>query len=159
MLIRDGYQVNRKRVQRLWRLEGLHMQRPKRRKPKIARQPIVVRGTYPNQVWAIDFQFDETADGRPVKILNVTDEFTREALATNAARRITAAGTMAVLDQICEHCGAPQFLRMATDQSSLPTLCVTGAKNKTFKSTIVTLVHPGKTIDLSRSTRDQETNY
>ena len=41
MLLRVGYQVNRKRVQRLWRLEGLHVQRPKRRKPKIARQPIV----------------------------------------------------------------------------------------------------------------------
>jgi putative transposase len=42
----------------------------------------------------------------------MTDEFTREALATNAARRITAAGTMAVLDQIRESRGAPQFLRM-----------------------------------------------
>jgi len=56
MLLRDGYQVNHKRVQR-----------PKRRKPKIARVPIVVRSRYPNHVWAIDFQFDETADGRPVK--------------------------------------------------------------------------------------------
>jgi len=112
MLLRDGFQVNRKRVQRLWRLEGLHVQRPKRRKPKIARVPIVVRGQYPNHVWAIDFQFDETADGRPVKILNVTDEYTREALATNAARRITAAGTMAVLDQVRQQRGAPQFLRM-----------------------------------------------
>ena len=112
MLLRDGFQVNRKRVQRLWSLEGLHVQRPKRRKPKIARVPIVVRGQDPNHVWAIDFQFDETADGRPVKILNVTDEFTREALATNAARRITAAGTMAVLDQMRELRGAPQFLRM-----------------------------------------------
>lgn len=112
MLLRDGYQVNRKRVHRLWRLEGLHVQRPQRRKPKTARHPIVVRGTCPNHVWAIDFQFDETTDGRPVKILNVTDEFTREALTTNAARRITAAGTMAVLDQIREHRGAPMFLRM-----------------------------------------------
>ena len=112
MLLRDGYQVNRKRVQRLWRLDGLRVQRPKRRKPKIARQSVVVRGTYPNHVWAIDFQFDETADGRPVKILNVTDEFTREALATNAARRITAAGTMAVLNQIREQRGSPKFLRM-----------------------------------------------
>ena len=112
MLLRDGYQVNRQRMQRLWRLEGLHVQRPKRRKPKIARQPVVVRGQYPNHVWAIDFQFDETADGRPVKILNVTDEFTREALATNAARRITAAGTMAVLNQIREQRGSPKFLRM-----------------------------------------------
>ena len=65
MLIRDGYQVNRKRVQRLWRLEGLRVQRPKRRKPKIARQSVVVRGRYPNHVWAIDFQFDETDDGQP----------------------------------------------------------------------------------------------
>lgn len=63
-------------------------------------------------MWGIDFQFDETADGRPVKILNVTDEYTREALATNAARRITAAGTMAVLDQIREQRGEQLFLRM-----------------------------------------------
>ena len=102
LLLRDGFQVNRKRVQRLWRLEGLHMQRPKRRKAKIARAPVVARGRYPNHVWAIDFQFDETTDERPVKILNVTDGYTREALATNAARCITAAGAMAVLDQICE---------------------------------------------------------
>lgn len=50
MLLRDGYQGNRKRMQRLWRLEGLHVQRPKRRKPKIARVPVVVRGRYPNHM-------------------------------------------------------------------------------------------------------------
>jgi putative transposase len=73
---------------------------------------VVVWGTYPNDVWAINFQFDETLVGRPVKILNVTDEYSREALATNAAHWITAAGTMAVLDQIRESRVAPQFLRM-----------------------------------------------
>jgi putative transposase len=72
----------------------------------------VARGQNQNHVWAIDSPFDETADGRPVKTLNVTDEYTREALATNAARRITAADTMAVLGQIRELHGAPQFLRM-----------------------------------------------
>ena len=71
-------------------------------------------------MWAIDFQFDETADGRPVKILNVTDECTHEALATNVARRITAAGTMAVLDQIRELRGAPQFLRMYNGPEFIP---------------------------------------
>ena len=113
MLLRDGFVINRKRIQRLWRAEGLLVHRPKKRKPKARRNPIVVRGAHPNHVWALDFQFDETADGRPVKILNVTDEFTREALATNAARRITAAGAMAVLDEIVEERGqAPMFLRM-----------------------------------------------
>ncbi len=56
MLLRDGYQVNRKWVQRLWRLECLHVQRPKRHKPKIARVlVVVVRGRYPNYVWVISF--------------------------------------------------------------------------------------------------------
>ena len=135
------------------------MQRPKRPKPKIACVPVVVRGQYPNHLWAIDFQFDETADGRPVKILNVTDEFTREASATNAARRITAAGTMAILDQRRELRGAPQFRRMDNGPEFIAATLRDWCKNKTFKRTIVTLVHPGKTIDLSRSTRDQETNY
>jgi len=112
MLLRDGFQVNRKRVQRLWRLEGLRVQRRVRRKPKVVSRQRVVRGQFPNHVWAIDFQFDETADGRVVKILNVTDEYTREALATNAARTISAAGTMAVLDQIRLQRGTPQFVRM-----------------------------------------------
>ena len=67
LLLRDGYQVNRKQEQRL-----------KRRKPKIARMPVVVRGSYPNHRRTVDFQFDETAYERPVKILNVTDELSRD---------------------------------------------------------------------------------
>ena len=51
MLLHDGYQGNRNRVQRLWRLESLHAQRPKHRKLKNVRHPIVVRGRYPNHVW------------------------------------------------------------------------------------------------------------
>jgi len=112
MLLRDGFVVNRKRIQRHWRAEGLLVRRPKKRKPKAVGVPLWSEEII-NHVWALDVQFDETADGRPVKILNVTDEFTREALATNAARRITAAGTMAVLDQIVEKRGeASMFMRM-----------------------------------------------
>ena len=55
MLLRDGFSVNRKRVQRLWRAEGLLVQRPKRRKPKVRRNPIVVRGAHPNHVWPLTF--------------------------------------------------------------------------------------------------------
>jgi putative transposase len=84
----------------------------RRRKPNIVRAPVVVRGTYPNQVWVTDFLFDETVDGRPFKILNVTSEYSRETLATNATRQITAAGTMAFLDQICELRGVSRFLYM-----------------------------------------------
>jgi putative transposase len=159
MLICDGYQVNCKRVQCLWRLEGLRVQSPKRRKPKNVCQPIVVRGNYPNQVWAIDSQFDETTDGRPVKILNVTDEFSREALATNAARRITAAGTMAVLDQIRELRGAPQFLRMDNGPESIAETLRDWCKEQNIQANYCDPGSPWLTVASNHSTRDSETNY
>ena len=54
----------------------------------------------PNHAWALDFQFDQTADGRILKLLNIVDEHTREALAMVGARRINADATAATLDRI-----------------------------------------------------------
>jgi transposase InsO family protein len=79
LLLRDGWACNRKRVQRVWRDEGLHVPARTRRKAG-RRAPGSVVAERPDQVWAMDFEFDETREGRPIKILNVTDEFTRECL-------------------------------------------------------------------------------
>jgi putative transposase len=80
---RAGWKVNNKRIRRLWREEGLRV--PQRRKKKrLTGIGVAVRAMSPirpNVIWAMDFQFDTTADGRTVKMLNVIDEFTREALA------------------------------------------------------------------------------
>ena len=66
----------------------------------------------PDQVWAIDFVSDRTADGRPLKILTVTDEHTREALATPAGRRMGADDTVNTLERIVEQRGrAPELIR------------------------------------------------
>ena len=107
----------------------------------------MVRGTYPNQVWAIDFQFDETADGRPVKIVDATDEFTREALATNAARRINAAGTIAVLDQIRELRGASQFLRIDNGPEFIVETLRDWCKEQNTRAIYCGLVRPGRTVE------------
>ena len=92
---REGLVTNPKRTRRLWRDEGL--QRPPQRKAKRRRladgSAARLRAQRPNDVWALDFQFDETADLRRIKLLNVVDEYTREALAIDAAhstRRSTA---------------------------------------------------------------------
>ena len=66
MLMRDGYVCNRKRIQCLWRAEGLYLGQRKHRKPKTRRNPVRIQASFPNHVWAIDFQFDESADGRLV---------------------------------------------------------------------------------------------
>jgi hypothetical protein len=76
----QGWRVNNKRIQRLWRSEGLKVPYRKRKKP--LRGKGVVMGAFcpirPNVLWALDFQFDQTSNGRTLKLLNVIDEFTRE---------------------------------------------------------------------------------
>ena len=72
----------------------------------------LLRAGRPDEVWALDFQFDRTADGRALKLLNVVDEYTREALALVAERSITADATVAVLQRLAQERGtAPRYLR------------------------------------------------
>jgi putative transposase len=114
-LRREGHVINRKRVQRLWREEGLRVpQTARKRRRGTSTDPHGVRrrAVRPGEVWAIDFQFDATNDARQLKSLNIVDEFTRQALATDVARSCDADGVLSVLDRLaCEH-GAPEFLRM-----------------------------------------------
>ena len=65
----------------------------------------------PDVVWAMDFQFDTTADGRQLKMLNVIDEFTREALAIEVDRSIDADHVVDVLDRLAAQHGAPVYVR------------------------------------------------
>ena len=102
MARRAGWQVNNKRIRRLWREEGLRV--PQRRRKKRLTGIGVAVGAMspirPNVIWAMDFQFDTTADGRTLKMLNVIDEFTREALAIDVDRSIDADGVVDVLDRL-----------------------------------------------------------
>jgi putative transposase len=65
----------------------------------------------PNVVWALDFQFDQTTDGRMLKLLNVIDEYTRECLAIEVERSIDADGVVACLDRLATERGAPAYVR------------------------------------------------
>ena len=113
LLRREGFEINRKRTQRLWRDEGLRRPvscRRKRRRPPSGEAPM--RATHPNHVWAIDFQFDETADQRRLKLLNIVDEFTREALAMRVGRSCNADQVVEVIEAVVAERGAPDHLRM-----------------------------------------------
>ena len=112
LLRREGWACNRKRVQRLWRDEGLRLPAKQRRRRRGPRMPGHLVADRPDQVWAIDFVSDRTADGRPIKILTITDEHTREALATPAARRMGADETVDALERVAERRGrAPELIR------------------------------------------------
>ena len=117
-LEQNGWQVNLKRVHRLWRALGL--QRPvRRRKPrKLGKKPGTSAHSCVNQparfkddVWTYDFIVDRTADGRPLKWLTLVDEYTRECLALYVARTITGADVRRVLARVMGRRGAPRRLR------------------------------------------------
>jgi transposase InsO family protein len=113
ILRREGHTINRKRTRRLWRDEGLR--RPPSCKRKRTRPPgggPLLRAERPNHVWAIDFQFDETADRRRLKLCNIVDEFTREALAMDVGRTCTADDIVTIIERLVAQRGAPEHLRM-----------------------------------------------
>jgi putative transposase len=107
----EGWVVNHKKLQRLWREEGLRVPQRRRRKRAGVSTATAVTADAPNRVWAVDFQFDATTDGRPIKIVSIVDEHTRECLGGLVARSITAGILAAELDRLAAIRGYPAVLR------------------------------------------------
>jgi transposase InsO family protein len=114
MLRTDGWRVSAKRVQRIWRREGLKV--PKKQ-PKRGRlwlndgSCIRLRPCWPGHVWAYDFVQDRTSDGRPFRMLTIIDEYTRECLAIVVARRLTSDDVLQVLTDLFVERGPPDHIR------------------------------------------------
>jgi putative transposase len=109
----EGWHVNNKKIQRLWREEGLKVPYRKRKKPLrgIGAAVGAMCPIAPDALWALDFQFDTTVDGRTLKLLNIVDEFTRECPAIVVDRSIDADKVVATLDRLLLERGAPAFVR------------------------------------------------
>lgn len=114
LLRREGWCVNRKRVQRLWREEGLRIvarQRKRRRLGSSENSAVRQRATHKNHVWSYDFVMDQTEDGRRLKILPVVDEYTRECHVILVKRSITAEDVVSLLSYLFSVHGEPEFIR------------------------------------------------
>ena len=106
--------VNHKRVERIWRREGLKVptKQPKRSRLWLATGPASGCGrSYPNHVWSYDFVEDRTHDGRKYRMLNVLDEFTRECLAIRVKRRLNSVDVIDVLTDLFLLRGPPAYVR------------------------------------------------
>lgn len=109
---RAGHHVNHKRVERIWRQEGLQL--PKRRVVKRRHGQggdVKQRAQYPNHVWSYDFTEDRTTHGQRVRVLVVMDEFTRECLMIYVAKRISAKQVVNLLSWLFATRGVPQHIR------------------------------------------------
>ena len=114
-LLRDqGWQVNHKRVERIWRREGLKV--PKKQ-PKRGRlwlndgSTIRLKPERKGHVWAYDFVACRTEDGRPIRMLTVIDEYTRECMAIKVARRIRSDDVIHALTELFVLNGVPEHIR------------------------------------------------
>ena len=106
-----GEPVNYKRVERLYRLEQLHIRRRRRKKiPVSERQPLVRPGRA-NEVWLMDFMFDREASGRSIKCLVIVDDATHESVAIVAEHAIGGDHLTRILDGICAQRGTPAVIR------------------------------------------------
>lgn len=114
LLQEAGWQVNHKRVERIWRREGLKVppRQPKRGRLWLADGSCIrLRPEHPNHVWSYDFVEDRTHDGRKYRMLNVLDEFTRECLAIRVQRRLNSTDVINVLTYLFSLHGIPGHIR------------------------------------------------
>lgn len=113
-LRQEGWQVNFKRVYRLWRREGLKVPKKTRKKRRLghsANSCLRRQAEHKDHVWTWDFIHDRTATGRPLKWLAITDEYTRECLALEVDRSITAQRVLDVLTNLFLMRGVPKHIR------------------------------------------------
>jgi len=113
-LRREGWPLNKERLYRLWREEGLKVpdRRRKRRRLGDAENSCTRRqATHPNHFWSYDFVMDLTEDGRRLRMMPVVDKYTRECLSIEVERSITAEDVVSTLASLFHRKGEPAFIR------------------------------------------------
>jgi len=114
LLRAEGWWVNHKRVERIWRQEGLKVpaKQPKRRRLWLGDGSCIrLRPTHRNHVWSYDFVMDRTGDGRSFRMLTIVDEFTRECLAIDVSRKLTSEDVLQRLSDLFVRKGVPDHIR------------------------------------------------
>jgi putative transposase len=114
LLQREGWEVNHKRVERLWRKEGLKVpqKQPKRKRLWLNDDSCIkLRPLFKDHVWSYDFVATRTEDGRALRILTLIDEYTRECLALKVARRLRSQDVLEQLGYLFIYRGLPGYIR------------------------------------------------
>jgi putative transposase len=110
----EGWHVNHKRVERLWREEGLKVPRKQPKKGRLYLNDgscLRLRPCWPNHVWSYDFVVDRLADGRKLRLLTIIDEYTRKCLAIKVGYHLTSNDILDTLSDLFIQEGIPEYIR------------------------------------------------
>ena len=114
LLRADGFHVNHKRVERIWRQQGLKVPQKQKKRGRLWLNDgscLRLRPEYKNHVWSYDLVFDQTTDGKMFRILNIIDEYSRECICSYAARQINWADVQEQLSEAFCSRGLPAYIR------------------------------------------------
>ena len=111
---REGWRINHKRTWRLYREAQLHVQRRRKRGQQLIERQPLVRPATPDATWSMDFIFDRVGEAHALKVLNIVDDFTKEAVDIVAGNSLRGADVVRVLEQAVRFRRLPQAIR--TDQ-------------------------------------------
>jgi putative transposase len=156
LLVEEGWAVNKKRIERLWRQEGLQLPPLKAKSSgqkaigQDANSAWKLPALYPNHIWSYDFIKRRTSDGRPTRTLNVIDEYTRVALGSHVARSIGARDVRTHLAKLFAEHGKPTLIRADNGREFIAELLLEWLASQQVRGVFVAKASPQQNCYIER---------
>jgi putative transposase len=144
MLRREGFMINHKRTERLYRLEGLILRIRRRKKMSSLLRTDTPKPGYPGHIWCMDFMRDSLADGHTIKALSVVDEYTRKCFRIEVDTSINGARVVRVLTEIAQTEGLPEIIIIDNGPEFICKVLDAWAYQRGVK---LTFIRPGKPVE------------
>lgn len=146
--------MNHKKVERLWREEGLQLpHRHKKRRRLYHKQSSVIRlrPHHPNHIWSVDFVHDKLSNGRPYKMLTVLDEYTREALCVAVRSKMNGEDVLDALYPLLLKRGKPEYIRSDNGPEFLAAILQNWLSKVALSQSKSTRVRLGRMVTMNAS--------
>jgi putative transposase len=144
MLRREGFMINHKRTERLYREEGLVLRIRRRKKLASLLRTEIPRPEYANNIWSMDFMRDNLSDGRTIKLLSVVDEYTRKCFRIEVDTSINGVRVSRILSEISQKEELPQIIIIDNGPEFISNALDAWAYNRGVK---LTFIRPGKPVE------------
>jgi putative transposase len=144
MLRREGFMINHKRTERIYKQEGLILRIRRRKKLSSLLRTEMAKPNYPNHIWSMDFMRDNLADGRTIKVLSVVDEWTRKCFRIEVDTSINGVRVARVLTDIGQIEGLPEIIIIDNGPEFISNALDNWAYQRGVK---LTFISPGKPVE------------
>jgi putative transposase len=144
MLRREGFMINHKRTERIYRQEGLILRIRRRKKMSSSLRTQMPKPNHRNHIWSMDFMRDNLASGRTIKVLSVVDEYTRKCLRVEVDTSINGIRVTRVLTEIAQTQGLPEIIVIDNGPEFISKALDAWAYQRGVK---LTFIRPGKPVE------------